>query len=213
MRFRPTPFVVAFGLAITAGSYVLAQAAPTPLPTPSEDAVTKGDEEADNTPPARYTEEANDALAGMRVAMQKGLDEVKKARDEKDALRLTCVNEPVTAMKGVLRVAQDANVDLQEAVASADTAQARREFRKVKQSKRRMDDLLTEAQNCSGADSSVSTTSVEVTIDEDVVALDPYYGNPDFFFDPSDAIADGETGRLGEPDGPTVRPPVASGIL
>ncbi len=201
-------------VALLGGSFVLAQdGVISGTKDESSQAPKSDDDEAETTSPDRYTEVANESLASMRVAMQKGLDEVKKARDEKDALRLTCVNEPVTAMKGVLRVAEDANVDLQEAVAISDTAQSRREFRKIKKSKRRMNDLLTEAQNCAGAESSVSTTSVEVTIDEDVIALDPYYGNPNFFFDPSDAIAGGETGRLGEPDGPTVRPPPASGIL
>lgn len=205
MRIRPLLLVAALG----AGSIVLAQGAPRG----DADLKKEEDEAADDTPASKYVEEANEALGAMRSALQKGLDEVKKARDEKDALRLTCVNEPVTAMKGVLRVAEDANVDLQEAVATSQTAQARREFRKVKKSKARMDNLLSEAQNCAGADSSVSTTSVEVTIDEDVIAIDPYYGSPDFFFDPSDALVDGDTGGLGEPDGPEVRPPPASGVL
>lgn len=202
-RLRPVLLVAALG----AGSFVLAQGTPADLK-----AAAKGeDDAADDTPAGKYAEEANEALSAMRVSLQKGLDEVKKARDEKDALRLTCVNEPVTAMKGVLRVAEDANVDLAEAIATSQTAQARREFRKIKKSKARMDNLLSEAQNCAGADSSVSTTSVEVTIDEDVIAIDPYYGSPDFFFDPSDALVDGDTDDLGDND--PLRPPPASGVL
>lgn len=197
--------------ALLVGSVVLAQAATNPPDAKAEKKAE--DEAADDTPVAKYTEEANEAVAGMRVSLQRGLDEVKKARDEKDALRLTCVNEPVTAMKGVLRVAEDANVDLQESIATSQPAQSRREFRKIKKSKARMDNLLSEAQNCAGVDSSVSTTSVTVTVDEDVIAIDPYYGTPDFFFDPSDALADGNNGGLGEPDGPAVRPPPASGVL
>ncbi len=208
MRLRPVFFVAAI---MGAGSFVLAQGAPADLKADLKAAAKEEDEAADDTPAAKYGEEANEALSSMRISLQKGLDEVKKARDEKDALRLTCVNEPVTAMKGVLRVAEDANVDLAEAVATSQTAQARREFRKVKKSKARMDNLLSEAQNCAGADSSVSTTSVEVTIDEDFIAIDPYYGNPDFFFDPSDALVDGDTGDLGDTD--PLRPPPASGVL
>lgn len=203
MRLRPVLIVAALG----AGSFVLAET----VPAAGDVKGAADDDDADNTPAGKYAEEANEALSSMRVSLQKGLDEVKKARDEKDALRLTCVNEPVTAMKGVLRVAEDANVDLAEAIATSQTAQARREFRKIKKSKARMDNLLSEAQNCAGADSSVSTTSVEVTIDEDVIAIDPYYGNPDFFFDPSDALVDGDNGDLGEDD--PLRPPPASGVL
>ncbi len=172
-----------------------------PEPAPS---IIADDE--DNTPINRYAEEANEALNSMRGSLRKGLDELKKARDEKDAVRVTCVNEPVAAMKGVLRVAEDANVDLQEAVATNQTSDGRRTFRKVKKSRRRMDDLLSEAQSCAGANSSVSTSSVEVTIDEDVIAIDPYYSDARFFFDPAGVLATAS-------DGGDVRPPAASGII
>jgi len=193
------------------GSAVLAQAG---TGAPKADAKAEDEDEAANdTPVAAYTKEANEALSAMRVSLQRGLDEVKKARQEQDALRLMCVNKPVTAMKGVLRAAEDANVDLQDSIANSRPAQSRREFRKIRSFKGRMDNLLSELQYCSGIDSSVSTTSVSMTIDEDFIAIDPYYGNPDFFFDPTDALADGTNGGLGEPDGPAVRPPPASGIL
>ena len=172
-----------------------------PEPAPS---IIADDE--DNTPINRYAEEANEALNSMRGSLRKGLDELKKARDEKDDVRVTCVNEPVAAMKGVLRVAEDANVDLQEAVATNQTSDGRRTFRKVKKSRRRMDDLLSEAQSCAGANSSVSTSSVEVTIDEDVIAIDPYYSDARFFFDPAGVLATAS-------DGGDVRPPAASGII
>jgi hypothetical protein len=167
----------------------------------------------DTTPDSRFVSEADEALASMQTSMQKGLDEVKKAREEKDALRLTCVNEPVTAMKGVLRVATDAVSDLKESVATQQSAQARREFRRVKKSKANMDNLLSEAQTCAGADSSVSSTSVTVTVDPDAIAIDPYYGSSDFFFDPATAVADGNTNGLGEDDNPILRPPPASGVF
>lgn len=199
--------VVTVGLLLSAlgSAYVFAQGAPAP----AEAAPL----EQEATSPDRYASEADVALSRMRGVMQKGLEEVKQARAEKDSVRLLCVNEPVTAMKGVLRVAENAYVDLQEAIVTNETSQARREFRKVKQANQHMDDLLSRAQNCSGSSSSDSTTAVELDIDENLLALDPYYGDDAFFYDPAGAVADGTTGGLGEQDGPTIRPPVASGII
>jgi len=205
-------------LALVVGSlagsvYVFAQ------PAPGAGDVGKGNKDNDDgegddaTPPGRYVEEAEASLVRMRAVMQKGLDEVKEARAEKDNVRLLCVNEPVTAMKGVLRISENANVDLQEAVATSETAQARREFRRIKQGRRQMDNLLTAAQNCSGVSSTESTTSVELEVDDNLLALDPYYGDDSFFYDPADELVDGSTGALGERDPPTVRPPNASGII
>ncbi len=199
-------FTVGLLLSALGSAYVLAQGAPAPdAPVAIEDATP--------TSPDRYAEEAEGAVTRMRAAMQKGLDEVKEARAEKDSVRLLCVNEPVTAMKGVLRVAENANVDLQEAIATNETAQASREFRKIKQAGQQVEGLLSRAQNCSGAGSSESTTAIELEIDENLLALDPYYGDDGFFYDPAGTVADGTTGGLGEYDGPTIRPPVASGII
>jgi hypothetical protein len=171
------------------------------------------DEDIRMVPPAKFSAVAKDAITSMRGSMQRGLDELRSARDKKDAVQLTCVNEHVTSMKGVLRVAENASVDLEEAQATNQTARTRYEFRKVATSKKRMDNLLGQALNCAGADSSFSTTAVVVEIDDAVLQFDPYYGDPDFFADPQHELADLRTGRLGEPDPPSIRPPPASGVL
>ncbi|MBM4282941.1 MAG: hypothetical protein FJ137_20040 [Deltaproteobacteria bacterium] len=170
------------------------------------------DRAVEETPLERYTEDAAELVVALRSLMQRGLEEVKAARDEKDAVRLTCVNEPVATMKGVLRVGEDANASLLEALSLQNAAEARREFRKLKTSQRRMAALLRDAQSCVGALSSESTSAIELSVDESLVGSDPYYGNPNFFFDPQNAVAEGETNKLGQNDDLTVRPPPASGV-
>jgi hypothetical protein len=169
--------------------------------------------DVDSIPVEQYTEVAAATVTTLRTVMQKGLDEVKAARDEKDAVRLTCVNEPVATMKGVLRVGEDANASLLEALALQNIAEARREFRKLKKNEVRMQALLREAQSCAGAMSSESSASVELAIDEELIAFDAYYGNPNFFFDPQSSVAEGtDSSNLGEGDDVTLRPPPASGV-
>jgi hypothetical protein len=75
-----------------------------------------------------------------------------------------------------------------------------------------MDDLLQAAVNCAGAESTETNTSVELEVDPSVANVDPYYGNPAFFFDPQTAIVDGDTGTIGEDNPDTPRPPPASGL-
>lgn len=184
---------------------VLVVAQPSPPPT---EGASKEDDKAE--PDAK---EAEAILIRMRTVMQKGLDEVVKAREDKDNVRLLCINEPVAAMKGVLRISENSSMDLQTALASNETADARREFRKVKQGGRQMDNLLSLAQNCKGVSSSESTTSVQVEVDPNLLALDPYYGRDSFFYDPAGDLIDDNNGGLGARDSLTVRPPNASGIL
>ena len=193
-------------VAILGGTYVFAQGAPgAAAPAAAAD--------DDSTSPDKYEEEADKTLGKMRIALRKGLDIAKEAQAEKDSVRRLCVNEPVVAMKGVMRVTENAAIDLQEAISTNNAAEARRKFRTVKKAGRQMDDLLTAAQNCAGANSTDSTTSVELEIDENLLAIDPYYGSDAFFYDPGTNLVDGDTTGLGEQDGPTIRPPVASGII
>ena len=162
-------------------------------------------------PSARYLDVAQESTASMRSSLTKGLEELKQAREKKDAVELTCVNEQVTAMKGILRVSEDALVSLQEAQSANDTERARYEFRKIQVSKRKMDDLLQAAINCAGAEASSSNTSVEMEVDPNLAIIDPYYGDPGFFFDPSTTLVDGNTGIVAEEDPPEVRPPPPPG--
>lgn len=204
MRLRPR--LVALSVALV-GGLALAEVAGG-----ADDgaAAGVGDDDIDDVPVESYRAESQKAVTAIRDLLQKGLDELKAAREEKDAVRVTCVNGPVVTMKGVQRVGEKAAIEMEDALQSSSTSAARLEFRKLKTSQRRMDTLLRQAQSCAGAVSSASTTSVELAIDDAVT--DPYYGNPEFFFDPQDAVANGDTNGLGQQDDITVRPPPASGV-
>ncbi|MBI1947379.1 MAG: hypothetical protein HYS27_16920 [Deltaproteobacteria bacterium] len=196
-----------------AGGVALAQGAAdapkgdTPEAPAREDAA---DDPAAQVAPGRYVDVAQENVGAMRVALSKGLEELKMAREKRDAVELTCVNENVTAMKGILRVAEDSVVALQEAMSANDSERGRYEFRKIHVSKRKMDELLTAAINCAGADVTSSNTSVTMEVDPDLANIDPYYGDTSFFFDPTTALVEGSTGIVQEEDPPNVRPPNAT---
>ncbi len=199
-------------LAGAAGGSVFALAQPTVFGdelAPDDEA----DEDVANVPPDRYVPDSEKALVGMRGILQKGLDEVMKARQDRDSVRLLCVNEPVTAMKGTLRIAENANVDLQSAMSTGELVRAKREFLRIRQGRRQMETSLLQAQNCAGAVSSESSTSVDVEFDPRFLTTDPYYGEDSFFYDPTDDLIEGSDDQLGERDSVTLRPPPASGVV
>ncbi len=212
-RLRPLARLILLAAAVAvAGGVALAQDAP-PAPADSPEAPEREDESADpaaQIPMSRYGEVAQENIAAMRTALDKAQVELKTAREKRDAVEFTCVNENVTAMKGILKVAEEAVEALREALESNDTGRARYEFRKIHVSKRKMDDLLTAAINCVGADATASNTSVDMAIDPDLADFDPYYGDPSFFYDPTTTLIAGDTGVIGEEDPPDVRPPPVS---
>ncbi len=56
---------------------------------------------------------------------------LEEARDSKDVVKLNCVNEKLTQIKGLLRIAEQADIALQEAVAKRETSGAQHEYTKV----------------------------------------------------------------------------------
>lgn len=206
---------------------VLAQVEGGPPGTDTEPTATQpaspGNEGEPATPPPeaeevvpedKYLEKSGEYLVEMRALLTKGLERLREAREAKDAVQLTCVNEQVTAMKGILRVSEDAFIALQEAQATASAERARYEFSKIRVSRQKMKELYQSALNCAGAEATVSNTTVEVEIDPSIAEDDPYYGDPDFFYTPADTLARDSTGELGDTtDPPYVRPPPASGTI
>lgn len=210
MRRLAAPFGVLLALA---GGVALAQDAAAPA-SAAPDAPAREDARDDpaaQVAPGRFVEVAQENVGAMRTALSRGLDELKMAREKRDAVELTCVNENVTAMKGILRVAEDSVVALQEAVAANDSERARYEFRKIHVSKRKMDELLTAAINCAGADATSSNTSVTMDVDPDLADIDPYYGDTSFFYDPATALVEGGTGMLAEDEPSEPIPPGSEG--
>lgn len=194
-------------LALSGGVALAQEGTPAPADTPEAPAREDGSEDpASQVAPSRYVDVAQENVGAMRTSLSKGLEELKMAREKRDAVELTCVNENVTAMKGILRVAEDAVVALQEAMSGNDTERGRYEYRKIHVSKRKMDELLTAAINCAGADATSSNTTVTMEVDPELAVVDPYYGDTSFFFDPSSALVEGE-GGLVEDEGLAEPPP------
>lgn len=211
-RWRSTAASIAL---VLCGGIALAEDATDAPKSDAPEAPAREDDQDDpaaQVAPSRYVEVAQENVSSMRTALTKGLAELKMAREKRDAVELTCVNENVTAMKGILRVAEDSVVSLQEAISGNDSERGRYEFRKIHVSKRKMDELLTAAINCAGADVTSSNTSVTMEVDPELANVDPYYGDTSFFFDPTTALVEGDTGLIDD-EGPSEPIPPASATI
>lgn len=136
-----------------------------------------------------------EALARMRDVLRETLQKLEEARNTKDVVKLNCVNEKLTQIKGLLRISEQADVALQESIAKGEAASAEHEFTKVTIARQKVDQLRTEAEECIGQLAFRTDEQQQIEVQE------PSY-LPDY--DPS------------QPDAPTVvvtRPPPASPTL
>lgn len=72
------------------------------------------------------------------------------ARQAKDVIKLNCVNEKLTAVKGLLKMSEQADVAMQEALARRDEETSRDEYDKITIARGKVDQLLSESEACVG---------------------------------------------------------------
>jgi hypothetical protein len=149
-------------------------------------------EKASRLPDSEKLERASSYTGEMKEVLTHVLRMLTDARDEKDVIKVNCVNEKLTSIKGLIRIAEQADITLQEAVAKGERDAATHEFHKISISHQKVKMLKTEAEQCVGELAfAVGKTTVEVEVDKDQVPED----------DPT---------QVALPETPVVRPPAAS---
>jgi hypothetical protein len=120
-------------------------------------------------PDRKKLSEASQVLARLEGILKDALKSLEEARSEKDVLKLNCVNEKLTQIKGLLRVVQQSDVALQEAVAKGDEESAQHEYAKVTIARQRAEQLRTDAVQCIGQLAYIDErTVVTVEVPEDL---------------------------------------------
>jgi hypothetical protein len=123
---------------------------PAPLPVDLLD-VHRVDEKASNVPDATKISRSAADVAQMRATLKSVLGKLEEARNTKDVVKLNCVNEKLTQVKGLLRISEQSDVALQEAVAKKDATSAEHEYTKVTIASAKVEQLKGEAEQCIGA--------------------------------------------------------------
>jgi hypothetical protein len=153
---------VAIRLAALGGCLLLASASGVALaqaPARGPALQAKGEAVADADQPRR----AADAITAMRASLREVTTKVEEARNEKDVVKLNCVNEKLAQIKGLIKVAEQSENAFKEAADSRDPA-ASAEYAKIMIARGKVDGLGSDAQQCIGQVAYVvdEKTTVEV---------------------------------------------------
>jgi hypothetical protein len=122
---------------------------------------------------------SSDYLMQMRSALKMVLGKLEEARASKDVVKLNCVNEKLTNIKGLLRISEQADISLQEAVAKKEQQAAEHEYTKVAIARQKVEQLKAEAEQCVGM-LAFETGPTEVIVEEpqDLPQTDPTRAAP-----------------------------------
>ena len=152
----------------------------TPPPPPTRTGappapVNPPEEKASDVPDAQKLSRSSAAVSQMRATLKVVLGKLEEARNTKDVVKLNCVNEKLTQVKGLLRISEQSDVALQEAVAKKDQSTADHEYTKVTIAQTKVEQLRSEAEQCIGqlAFRTDENLSVEVLVPSDLPGGDP----------------------------------------
>jgi hypothetical protein len=108
---------------------------------------------------------SDDSVAQMQKMLREVLDRLEEARKERDLVKLNCINEKLTQVKALLRIAEQSYVGLQEAIARAANDNAEHEFAKIEIARQRVAELRAEAEQCIGQLAYVVDEKTVVTVE------------------------------------------------
>ncbi|MBX7113687.1 MAG: hypothetical protein K1X64_05075 [Myxococcaceae bacterium] len=106
--------------------------------------------DASKVPDPEKLQRSANALGKMRDTLKDVIGKLEEARNSKDVVKLNCVNEKLSQIKGLLRISELADVSLQEAVANKDTPTAEHEFTKLSIAEAKVLQLRSQAEECIG---------------------------------------------------------------
>lgn len=156
-----------------------------------DDTGLKTQEDLSDKSPAQLAADVEGMLNEMRAGLKQSLELIATARRKKDIVRLNCLNDKVTPMKGVIKVAEDAGQMLTEQAGSGDQDGARGSYTKVALARERVSQLKVQAANCVGAESYYGgDTEVNTEINPSLAGENPYFDQPPGV-NPAGEFADG----------------------
>lgn len=158
-----------FSIAAWLGACMLtlgAHAATSPAPESS-----KSVEKLSNS---EKIEIATKSIDQMKSVLAMALERLKTAGDERDMVRVNCVNDRLATIKGLLKISEQADISLREAAARKDEELINHEFTKISIARARVENLRVEVEACVGeAAAYTGETMVELSIDDDIRSDDP----------------------------------------
>lgn len=91
---------------------------------------------------------ASDSLAEMQSTLKFTLQELQSSYEKKDVIQTNCVKDKLSTVKGLLRISEEAELNLSEAVVTGQIDLVNHEFVKIKMAAERVKDLKVQVANC-----------------------------------------------------------------
>ena len=122
--------------------------------------------DAESIPNKEKTNQTEQMLSDQRSTLGHAAEVLAAARSAKDIVQLSCVNDKLTQVKGLLKISEVASLQMYEAIAEARQDIVNYEYTKIVLAYEKSKVLRSEIDRCNGQDS-VHSSDVELDVDVD----------------------------------------------
>ncbi|MCA9538064.1 MAG: hypothetical protein KC620_04215 [Myxococcales bacterium] len=130
--------------------------------------------DAEALPTPVKIEQANREVAAMRGTLSVANERLATAKENRDIIQVNCVNEKLTAIKGLLRISEQAFTSLGEAAAQKDAELINHEYTKISIAALRVESFRVEVEACIGeASQYTGETQIDLSVSPDIREDDP----------------------------------------
>jgi hypothetical protein len=118
---------------------------------------------------------SEDVIEQMQGTLDQALNLLEKTREEeKDLLKLNCINEKLSAIKGFLKVSEQSLTKLKTSKSKGDVESMRHQYSLISIAGSKVENLGVEAQSCAGdVLRYAGNTKVTPEIDPNIAEIDP----------------------------------------
>lgn len=111
---------------------------------------------------------AEETIRELQRGVERIMKDAEAAKKERDILKLNCLNEKLSDLRSILKIAETAAAQMEQAISKAQDEATEHEFQRIFISRKQGADLIIEASACTGEgilQSGEGQTSVTVSTD------------------------------------------------
>jgi len=124
--------------------------------------------------PEQMMSEVNSYFPQMEQGASSVRRQLSTAREQRDVVKVLCLNDKLTQINVAVRSAQDRGVSLRASVTRSDKDRSRHEFTVLRVLRDRVRTLVSESNQCIGEEVGfIGDSKVTATIDPNIPAIDP----------------------------------------
>lgn len=124
-----------------------------------------GQERSAEVSDADKIKHSSQALKRMREVMAEVFTKLKEARDANDVVKAACVNESLTQIKALVRISEQADLSLQDAISTRNSTRAEDEYIKLTIAPGKVEEQRAKAEECMG-ELAFQTVGLTVEVEE-----------------------------------------------